>query len=162
MQIWRIDSYFFLILMQLHVCRKPIYKKTQKHIAALSKLPWVLDIWAKFSNHLGPFPRIYLNYAVIVTSRNTEFIYTWVSLKSSDWIQQHKVSPTMPFGQGRLTEFTAVTTVSWHTGAYVGNFGRIASASIKAWVRFATIRSFMFRKVRKVIRLISNFQCILA
>lgn len=39
-------------------------------------------------------------------------------------------------------KFTLVSTVSWHTGAYVGGFSRIAGASIKAWVCFAPISSW--------------------
>lgn len=38
-------------------------------------------------------------------------------------------------------KFTLVATVSWHTGAHIGNFSRVAGASIKARVCFATIRS---------------------
>lgn len=46
-------------------------------------------------------------------------------------------------------KFTLVATVSWHTGAYIGSFCRIAGTSIKAWVRFATIRSYHVQESKK-------------
>lgn len=61
-------------------------------------------------------------------------------------------------------KFTLVSTVSWHTGAYISGFSRIAGASIKAWVCFAPVSSCHVQENKKKNQLGSylRFQHIIA
>lgn len=69
---------------------------------------------------------------------------TWKA-EAPECVKTINTSGSIPTGI-RVTfikiKFTLVSTVSWHTGAYIGSFSRITGASVKARVHFATIRSW--------------------